>query len=245
MGEGRRESEQEFWSRVEREGRLELAKATWAELLASGLLKRKAREELVERFQPLDGSRTRAWTTPDSWQCGRQQGRKPPPSLDEEKDRDIVWTYKHFKTDPSEAPTDEKKFWLTIAQKDPDSFHRKYLIDALRAEASRRTEERRRREKQRRQREDPNWAISLAYHKGYLDCEYGNKNTYETYGEDPDLENLLDKMLDEQEDDLEEDAQEQEQERHELQRQAVKMLANGQPANPALAAKDEDDWEDL
>jgi hypothetical protein len=245
MGEGRRESEKEFWSRVEREGRLELAESTWAELLASGLLKRKAREELVERFQPLDGSRTRAWTTPDSWQCGRQQGRKPPLSLDEEKDKAIIWAYKHFKTDPSEAPTDEQKFWLMVAKKDPESFYKKYVVEAARAEACRREEERCRRAKQRRRREDPNAEILLAYHVGYDDCANGIENRYETDEAAQDLERELDEMFEEEEARLEEDAQEQEQERHELQRQAVRTSANGQPANLAVAAKDEDDWEDL
>ena len=64
MSQGRRERKQEFWARVEQEGRREQAEAAWKALLASGLPSRQAQEELVARFQPLDGSRTRAWPTP-------------------------------------------------------------------------------------------------------------------------------------------------------------------------------------
>jgi hypothetical protein len=42
-----------------------------ARLVASGLSQRETQAELVERFQPLDGSTTRAWETPDPWQQGR------------------------------------------------------------------------------------------------------------------------------------------------------------------------------
>src|SRR5687768_10950792 len=61
-----RETKAQFWQRVEREGRRAEAERGRAELLASGLTRREAQEELVERFQPLDGSRTRAWPTPDA-----------------------------------------------------------------------------------------------------------------------------------------------------------------------------------
>src|SRR5207253_2828289 len=32
---------------------------------------REAQEAIVERLQPLDGTRTRAWETPDPWDGGR------------------------------------------------------------------------------------------------------------------------------------------------------------------------------
>ena len=42
-----------------------------AELLASGLTNRETQVELVNRFQPRDGTKTGAWQTPDPWQQGR------------------------------------------------------------------------------------------------------------------------------------------------------------------------------
>jgi hypothetical protein len=67
----RREKKKEFDQRMRREGRQAEAKRLRAELLASGMTKRQAQVKLVERLQPLDGSKTRAWETPDPWQHGR------------------------------------------------------------------------------------------------------------------------------------------------------------------------------
>jgi hypothetical protein len=66
-----RETKTVFLQRLEREGRLAEAEHVLAELLAAGLSRREAQGELVERFQPLDGSATRAWATPDPWEAGR------------------------------------------------------------------------------------------------------------------------------------------------------------------------------
>jgi hypothetical protein len=66
-----RETKKQFADRVEREGRLAEVERERAVLLASGLSEREAQEELVGRFQPLDGSATRPWPTPDPWQAGR------------------------------------------------------------------------------------------------------------------------------------------------------------------------------
>jgi hypothetical protein len=66
-----RETSAQFLQRVEREGRRAEAERALAELLAAGLTRREAQEELVERFQSLDGRRTRAWPTPDPWEGGR------------------------------------------------------------------------------------------------------------------------------------------------------------------------------
>jgi len=66
-----RETKQQFAQRIEREGRQAEAESVRAELLASGLSEREAQVELVARLQPLDGSKTRAWETPDPWQAGR------------------------------------------------------------------------------------------------------------------------------------------------------------------------------
>lgn len=67
----RRETKKQFEERMEREGRRGEADRVRAELVASGLTKRKAQVELVQRLQPLDGSTTRAWRTPDPWSTGR------------------------------------------------------------------------------------------------------------------------------------------------------------------------------
>jgi hypothetical protein len=66
-----RERKQEFALRIEQEGRQGEAERLRAELLASGMSQRECQVALVERLQPLDGTRTRAWETPDSWQNGR------------------------------------------------------------------------------------------------------------------------------------------------------------------------------
>jgi hypothetical protein len=66
-----RETKKQFAERAEREGRRAEVERVRAELLASGLSQREAETQLVERFQPLDGSETRAWETPDPWEAGR------------------------------------------------------------------------------------------------------------------------------------------------------------------------------
>jgi hypothetical protein len=67
----RRETKKQFDQRIEREGRHAEVKRARAELLASGLTNRETQVELVNRFQPRDGTKTRAWETPDPWQQGR------------------------------------------------------------------------------------------------------------------------------------------------------------------------------
>src|SRR6266851_8560229 len=67
----RRETKKKFAERIEREGRQAEAERVLAELSASGLSPREAQEALVQRLQPLDGSQTRAWPTPDPWEAGR------------------------------------------------------------------------------------------------------------------------------------------------------------------------------
>ena len=67
----RRERKHEFEARVEREGRREEAERLRTELVATGLSQREIQEKLVARLQPLDGTRTRAWSTPDPWEAGR------------------------------------------------------------------------------------------------------------------------------------------------------------------------------
>jgi hypothetical protein len=67
----RRETKKAFDQRMEREGRQAEAERARAELLASGVTLRQAQVKLVERLQPLDGTKTRAWETPDPWEEGR------------------------------------------------------------------------------------------------------------------------------------------------------------------------------
>jgi hypothetical protein len=67
----RLETVDNFWARVEGEGRRKEAELAQAELLQSGLCRREAQEQLVAKFQPLDGTKARAWPTPNSWEQGR------------------------------------------------------------------------------------------------------------------------------------------------------------------------------
>jgi len=67
----RRETKKQFAERVEQEGRRAEVERERAALLASSLSEREVQEKLVDRFQPLDGSATRNWPTPDPWQEGR------------------------------------------------------------------------------------------------------------------------------------------------------------------------------
>ena len=67
----RRETKSQFDQRLKREGRYAEAERVRAKLLASGLTGRQVQAEMVSRFQPKDGTKTRAWETPDPWQEGR------------------------------------------------------------------------------------------------------------------------------------------------------------------------------
>jgi hypothetical protein len=160
MSKRRRERKQEFWSRVEQEGRREPAEAAGKALVASGLTSRQVQDNLVVRFQPLDGSRTRAWPTPDSWQTGRNQWRKAPPTADEERDSAIIWAYRNRKTSLSQAPTKQKKRWLRIAQKNPQTFYQDRFLPAWARGKQRQVERQRRHER-------PNREVEEAYRNGY------------------------------------------------------------------------------
>jgi hypothetical protein len=67
----RRETKMDFADRIAKEGRRAEVEAARAELLAGGLSGREAQEELVARFQPMDGSVTHPWRTPNPWLTGR------------------------------------------------------------------------------------------------------------------------------------------------------------------------------
>jgi hypothetical protein len=71
---------------VEREGRREEAERLRAELVATGLSQREVQKKLVNRMQPLDGTPTRPWSTPDPWEHGRLFRKK----ADQEEFQDLV-----------------------------------------------------------------------------------------------------------------------------------------------------------
>jgi hypothetical protein len=72
----RRETREQFAQRVEQEGRQAEAERLRAELLEAGMTHREVQVELVKRLQPLDGTPSRAWETPDPWDAGRLFRRK-------------------------------------------------------------------------------------------------------------------------------------------------------------------------
>src|SRR5262245_54736116 len=65
------ETKKAFAERIEREGRQADVERVRSKLLAEGRTLREIHTYLVNRFQPLDGSRTRPWETPDPWEAGR------------------------------------------------------------------------------------------------------------------------------------------------------------------------------
>jgi hypothetical protein len=72
----RRETKKQFADRIEREGRQDEVDEWRTELLKAGESNRFVQGLLVTHFQPLDGSKTRVWRTPDPWKEGRLFKRK-------------------------------------------------------------------------------------------------------------------------------------------------------------------------
>jgi hypothetical protein len=144
MPNAKRESQKEFWARMEREERREEAEWYLEELLEPGpepgLTKREAQEYLVEEFQPLDGTKTRAWLTPDPWECGRLDGKKPPPDSKEQLELDIQWAHDNPGLSPDMAPTPGAKLLLKVAQERPADFLKLY-VNSVPAIARRQEEE--------------------------------------------------------------------------------------------------------
>jgi len=130
MPNAKRESQKEFWARVEREERREEAEWYLEELLKPGpepgLTKREAQGYLVEEFQPMDGTKTRAWLTPDPWKCGRLDAKKPPPDSQEQLERDFQWAHDNLGLSPDMAPTPGAKLLLKVAQERPGEFLKLY-----------------------------------------------------------------------------------------------------------------------
>ncbi len=122
----RRESKVQFWQRIQREGGLAQAQTAEADLLHQRLSRRHVQHLLVARFQPADGTRTRAWPTPDSWKWGRRFARKPV-SAAEQYEGDLNWAYNNLgRIKPEEAPDARKRSLLLLAEQKPADFHRKY-----------------------------------------------------------------------------------------------------------------------
>jgi hypothetical protein len=109
------------------EGREEEARAIESELMRQGLSRRQVQEWLVAQFQPADGTRTRAWPTPDSWKLGRRFAKKPPPTAAELYGEDLHWTYTNLgRVKPDDAPDPQKRSLLWLADQKPSEFHRMY-----------------------------------------------------------------------------------------------------------------------
>jgi hypothetical protein len=127
MLEMRRESIEQFWRRIKQEGRLAQAQAAEADLVLQGLTRRHVQVELVAQFQPTDGTVTRAWSTPNSWACGRRFAKKAPPSAAEQYEENLRWVYEHLgQVQPKDAPDPQKRSLLLFAEQKPGEFHRKY-----------------------------------------------------------------------------------------------------------------------
>jgi hypothetical protein len=72
----RRESKKMFEERIAREGRQAEVDRERKDWLESGFSLRETQAFLVDKFQPLDGSKTCPWSTPDPWAAGRMFRRK-------------------------------------------------------------------------------------------------------------------------------------------------------------------------
>jgi hypothetical protein len=152
MAKVRRESAKEFWARIEQEGRRAQVEAMRDTLLAGGCPKRLVQATLVEGYQPLDGPRVRAWPTPDSWACGRVDGKKPPPSKQERLEKDVLWVHANLDRSVEEAPSNGARLLLKMAQERPNEFMRVYIrcVPSIDRRERERIEERRRKVAKRR-----------------------------------------------------------------------------------------------
>jgi hypothetical protein len=151
MAAARRESNQEFWARMEREGRRAQAETARDQTLAEGNSKRQTQSQLVAQFQPLDGTKTRAWPTPNSWERGREARKRP--DEQEQLERDVMWVLKNRDQPPDKARTPGARFLLETAQKDADAFLKVYLkcVPSIAKREYEREEARRQRLKDRKE----------------------------------------------------------------------------------------------
>ncbi|HEY1859200.1 MAG TPA: hypothetical protein VGG61_02540 [Gemmataceae bacterium] len=147
----RRESGKQFWDRVEREGRRAQAETVRDRTLAEGHSERQIQAWLVEKFQPLDGSRTRAWPTPNSWEHGREARNRP--DKQEQLERDVLWVHENRDQPPEKAPTYGARLLLETAHQDPGAFLKVYLrfLPSIVKREQDRIEARRRKEKEQKE----------------------------------------------------------------------------------------------
>lgn len=130
MEEAKRESQKQFWGRVEAEERKAQAEAFYQELIDSSVSGRVARQRAVQVFQPLDGSRTVAWETPNRWEGDRYApGRNGARKQKQLSYRKIVkWVWEHMSdANPPKAPNGKAQALLNFAQDKPAEFLDKYV----------------------------------------------------------------------------------------------------------------------
>src|SRR5262249_34537254 len=119
----RRETKKQFDQRIEREGRQAEAERVRAKLLASGLTRREAQAELVERLQPQDGTNTRAWETPDPW----EEGRLFKEETDQQQVLELATREEGEDEDKEAAKAKNRLFWAELRRDE-----RQALADARR-----------------------------------------------------------------------------------------------------------------
>jgi hypothetical protein len=139
----RLETKNQFDQRMEREARQAEAESVRAKLLASGMSKREAQVALVERLQPLDGSKTRAWETPDPWKEGRLFKKK----AEQQEVLDLATREEEEDEDKAVTEAQNRLYW---AERRRDE--REALADARRRARDIKQEQARRQRKAKRAR---------------------------------------------------------------------------------------------
>jgi len=131
MADAKRESRKQFLARVEKEGRHQEAETFYDGLIASGVSARESRRRAVETFQPIDGSRTAAWETPNRWEekpKGAAGGRNGTGKSRVVSHRRVLeWVWEHMSDEhPPKAPNGRAQALLDFARKQPGDFLDKY-----------------------------------------------------------------------------------------------------------------------
>ena len=121
-----RESKKTFLERIDRERRRAAVEEARIKLKASGKAERDIQAALVERFQPVDGTKTVSWQTPDSWNLGRKFWKTPAPDSQVQFDLDLQWVHDH-QGQEVQPPTPGAKLLMAMAEKRPEQFLSLYL----------------------------------------------------------------------------------------------------------------------
>jgi|GEM_PF-6827120 len=126
MGEAvKRESQSQFWERVSREGRQTDAESRRHALTAEGRAPREVRRHLVAEFQPLDGSRTVAYETPNRWE---KKGKEPDRKKLVGHRKIVEWVWEHMSdAKPPRAPSGKAKALLDWAKEHQGEFLKEYV----------------------------------------------------------------------------------------------------------------------